>query len=293
MNMSENIKICVLGGDGRQTAVAQRLGQRYECAVWGVERVPDTAVRCDDWRDAVRGADAVVLPLPVSRDGKTLNGSDGVKLNEIVSAMRPSSFLCGGMIPNSVREMAAERCAAVYDYFESESVQIRNAVPTAEGTVAALIGEMPVTVDGMTVLVTGYGRCARTIAQKLILLGADVYAAARSEKDLAWAWVDGCAAITLDEMRECPPSCDAVVNTVPVRLIDGSVLGKLDSKTVVFDLSGGGVGVDADAARECGIKVIPLPSLPGKTSPETAGNIIADAILRKLGEHFEIGGTSR
>ena len=282
--MPDNIKIGVIGGDRRQTVVAERLGKRYECAAWGLERVPDCAVRCADWKDAARGAGAVILPLPVTRDGENLNSTE-IPLGEICSLLHEGVLLCSGMIPRSVHELAEERGAEVFDYYESESVQIRNAVPTAEGTIAALIGEMPVTIDGMTVVVTGYGRCARTLAKKLILLGAVVYAAARSEKDLSWAEVDGCVPIALKDYCEFPLACDAVVNTVPVKLFDGQVLEGIDPRTTLFDLTNGCAGIDTDAAERLGIKVVPLPSLPGKTSPETAGNIIADAVTKRICEH--------
>lgn len=291
--MPENIKVGLVGGDRRQTVVAERVGKKYECAAWGIDDVPECAVRCADWRSAVKGAEAVILPLPASRDGVYLNTDDGIKLDDICSAIGPGTLLCGGMIPSVVKAHAEERGAEVFDYYDSESVQIRNAVPTAEGTIAALIGEMPMTVSGMTVLITGYGRCARTLAQRLILLGASVYVAARSERDLAWASVDGCSVVTLEEFCDLPPECDAVVNTIPVRVIDERILSMLNPRTVIFDLSNGAAGVDGKAAEKYGMKVVILPSLPGKTSPRTSGDIIADAISRKLEERFESGGCAR
>ena len=290
--MAENRKICVLGGDGRQSAVAARLGRIYECAAWGIGNVPPCAVRCAGWRDAVRGADAVILPLPVTRGDGKLIGCD-VGLGEICAEMSRGSVLCGGMIPKFTEELAKERGFGVFDYYGSEAVQIRNAVPTAEGVIAALINELPVTVAGMTAAVTGYGRCARTLAQKLLLLGADVYAAARSERDLAWAAADGCAAVDLADFLTYPPRCDAIVNTVPVRLFCEDVLSSLDGGTVIFDISSGCVGVDREAVKSLGIKLVPLPSLPGKTAPETAGAIIAEEIAKKLDKFFKEDGARR
>ena len=43
-------------------------------------------------------------------------------------------------------------------------------------------------------------------------------------------------------------------------------------------------GVDFDAAKEAGVKVIWALSLPGKTAPITAGKIIKDTILNILNE---------
>ena len=43
-------------------------------------------------------------------------------------------------------------------------------------------------------------------------------------------------------------------------------------------------GVDVEAAAALGVKVIWALSLPGKTSPVTAGQIVADTILGILAE---------
>ena len=43
-------------------------------------------------------------------------------------------------------------------------------------------------------------------------------------------------------------------------------------------------GVDFEAAKEAGVKVIWALSLPGKTAPITAGKIIKDTILNILNE---------
>ena len=74
--MYENIKIGILGGDMRQAVLAGRLSSLgFEVAVWGFSQNSDIsgAVRCADFASAIKSADAIVLPLPVSRDGVTLN----------------------------------------------------------------------------------------------------------------------------------------------------------------------------------------------------------------------------
>jgi len=287
--MTETKKIGVLGGDLRQKYAVLRLCERYECAVWGFVCDDCRAVKCTDWQSAVRGADGVVLPLPVTRDGIRLNGlGDTPTLSEICLSLKPGAILCGGMLPQSMREAANERRAVTYDYYDAEEVQIKNALPTAEGAIAALMSEMPMTVAGMRIAVTGYGRVARTLALRLLSLGAAVSVTARGEKDLAWATVDGCATVRLEDFVRCPVACDALVNTVPVRLFGEETLASLDGNTVLFELAPG--GMDATAAEKTGHKLVSLPSLPGKTSPETAGYILGDAILKKLDAFFGEAG---
>lgn len=300
--MSENYKIGILGGDGRMLMTVKCLSEDCECAVWGYSSVYGTekeaylknAVRCIDYESAVRGSDAVVLPLPASVDGIRLNcplsGVNGensdVRLTEICEKMKPGSLLLGGLLPPLYKRYAEEHGINAIDYYDSEELQILNSVPTAEGAIKACIDELDCTISGMKAVVVGYGRVGRTLACKLKALGADVFAAARSKKDLSWAKCDGCIPVPLNEYKAVPVKCSAVFNTVPSLIFDGGLLSRLDKNTVIFELASKSSGVDLKTAAEYGIKVLPLPSLPGKNSPETAGEIICGVVGDIVRNHF-------
>ena len=304
MAEKENIKVGILGGDRRQLVTAECLANTYECAVWGFaavyggedEHYLQNTVRCADPESAVKCSDAVVLPLPVSTDGIRLNcplaaknGSGetpDVRLLAVCEKMPHGSILLGGMIPPVVKKYAAEHGVTALDYYESEELQIKNSVPTAEGAVAACIGALPFTIAGMRAAVFGYGRVGRTLAGRLRVLGADVFAVARSRKDLSNAACDGCIPVPLDEYRSFPLHCDAVFNTIPHRIFDAELLKRIPRGTVLFELATANAGVDLAAAEENGIRVIPLPSLPGKTAPRTAGEIICSIVRGMLDDHF-------
>ena len=148
----------------------------------------------------------------------------------------------------------------------------------------------PVTVSGMRAAILGYGRVGRTLAQRMLALGAKVTAAARSPKDLAWAEADGCDPMPLSLFLDSPPWCAAVFNTIPARCIGRETLAKLSRETVIFELASDGGGVDPADAKELGISLIPLPSLPGKTAPETAGRIICRTVCRRIRDFLGDGG---
>ena len=298
------------GGDGRMGAAFRVLLRAAdegfpglngaEFALWGagfteadgpagVSKEKGRTVRCKDAESAVREADAVILPLPVSRDGIRLNapgmGDDAPQVTELLGLMKPGAMVFGGRIPETACEVCRERGLLVTDYFEDEAFQIRNAVPTAEGAVAACIDALPVTVAGLSCTVLGYGRVGRTLARRLSALGAEVTAAARSPRDLAWAEADGCAPMSLADWRDNPPGHMAVFNTVPARILEADTLNKMKRGTVLFDLAPGTEGVRClrrEEAERAGIRVISLPSLPGKCAPETAGEIIGGAVLAAL-----------
>ncbi len=289
MNNKKTIhsKIAVIGGDMRQTAIADALiSKGADVASWGLPH--KTCV--SDWRAAVCHADALILPLPVTKDGIHVNAplheEDAPPLDDIISAAGRTSVILGGKIPSIVKKYAAEHGVALTDYFDHEELQIKNTLPTAEGAVEIAMHELPITLMGATVAVIGYGRVAKTLARTLIALKAHVTCAARSDTDLAWAEVDGCAPVRLESFLDVPRSPDVIFNTVPHMIIKRSTLEKLPSGTLIIDLATAPGGVEREAADELGIKTILASSLPGKMSPVTAGKIISStvtAILRREG----------
>ncbi|MCR4906445.1 MAG: hypothetical protein K6A33_10230 [Clostridiales bacterium] len=283
--MKDYGKIGILGGDARMSYAAERLADSAECAVWGIGgTLSSCAVRAADWQSAVRGADAVVLPLPVTRDGENLSAPgvrERVPLDGILDVMKTGAILFGGKLPPLFIACARERGIRAVDYYEDEAFQIAGAVQTAEGAVAACIDALPGTVSGMDCAVIGCGRVGRILANRLRALGAHVTVAARNPRDRAWAAADGCAPVELAGWLRDPAPVEAVFSTVPVPVLDADALGHFPPSAVFFELAD---GIDRHAAEERGLTVIALPGLPGKVSPKSAGESIAASVLCILGE---------
>ncbi len=294
--LDNNIKLAILGGDARQLAAARRLaGLGFETAVWGLGQGSDAlggAVRCDRWDDAVAACHAVILPLPASADGVRVNcpmadpeSPQRLKLAKLLDAMPTGAPVLGGRFTPAFKSMAEAAGHRAWDYFESEELQIKNAVPTAEGAISIAMNELPVTLHGSRAAVIGYGRVGRTLARLLTALGAHVTVAARKGVDLAWAANCGCDTLRIQvhdgvsSLSALGSGYDVIFNTVPYWLFDGNVLAGICRSTLIIDLASAPGGVDSRAAGECGVRVIWALSLPGKCSPYTAGNIICDTIL--------------
>ena len=296
--MKDKIKIGVLGGDLRQSVVCSLFAkQNIECAVWGVDGLStetnlNNIVRSADWKGALGGAEALILPLPLTTDGVRLNMGKNTsrsdiyvpRLTEIIQSVSKTCVILGGKIPINVKRFACENNVCMYDYYESEEFQIKNAVPTAEGAIAVAIREMDITLSGSSAYIIGYGRIGRTLALRLISLGAHVTCVARSKRDLAWAECDGCSTVRLSSYKTSPAACDVIFNTVPHVLFDSEVIGALPYGQLFIDLASLNGGIDSEAAEKHGIKVIKALSLPGKCSPVTAGRIIFDSAREILGE---------
>ena len=294
-----NIKFSVLGGDLRQLAIARKLSSLgFETAVWGLgvgtDEIGD-AVRCDAWEDAVKKSKVWVLPLPASADGVYVNcpmcraeESQRLRMSVLLDAADGQTMIMGGRFTPLFKSRADEKNIKLIDYFNSEELQIKNAIPTAEGAIAIAMNELPITLHGSRVAVVGYGRVGKTLSDMLVSLGAHVTVAARKSTDLAWADARKCSRLQIQvkngqsSLTELGKDYDVVFNTVPCWIFDADVLKHFDTNTLFIDLASAPGGVDTKTASALGLKVIWALSLPGKCSPFTAGNIICDSILETL-----------
>lgn len=298
MTMTEKMKLAVLGGDGRQIVMARTLAEYgYPVKLWGLGQCRGEiggARFCDTWEDAVGDSDAVILPLPASADGVRihcpLHESDVfLRVTTLLDAIG-GKRLYGGRLTEPIRNIAEQKQVTWTDYYESEILQLKNALPTAEGAIAIAMQELPVTIDGVSAAVIGYGRIGALLADKLHALGAHVTVYARRLEQLTVAALhhhktqklfleDGSSALFA-----LPSDCRVVFNTVPHRLMTREVLRKLPPKCVLIDLASAPGGIDHAAAAELGIRSVWGTALPGKCTPESAGRFIADT-LRELLEH--------
>ena len=297
--MKKQSKIAVLGGDMRHLAVAKSLCdadlQVYTSGLCAAAE--NHGIKCcDSLEDAIFGASAVVLPLPVSMDDNTLNcpaclGKDRITLDKIIELVDKNSLLLGGRIPKRMLDAAQKKGIEVYDYFLSEPLQIKNAYLTAEAAVSIAMNSLNKRLGEANFAITGSGRISRFLAYILKRLGAEVTVAARNAESLTYFSLEGCDTLLIHSTDVgCPrwyaslqKDYDIIFNTVPAWLFDREFLEGADKKLLIIELASSPGGVDVCAARELSANVMWAPSLPGKYAPESAGRIISECILDVLG----------
>ena len=282
--------VTILGGDTRQISLAARLQEnQLSVRAYGlpVELLPEGIDFCSDWKGAIKDAGAIILPLPVSPDGVRISlplapSAECIRIDELFTLVPKNALLAGGRFSPAVRALAEEKEIPFFDYFKSEELQQKNALPTAEGAISILMREIPRTVSGLSVGVTGYGRVARALVKLLLAMGARVTVAARKEADIKSAAALGCRTVHLVNGHSLTALCretDVIFNTVPHWIFSADILADMPRRSLIIDLASAPGGVDAAAATAHGIRVIWALSLPGKYAPVTAGEIIADTLL--------------
>ena len=282
----------VLGGDLRFVYLAGALAEDgFSVITAGFDHtdLPHCVTGCTQTAQAVKGAEFVILPLPVTTDGTTLNAPfsrSSVSLADVVACLRPGQTVLGGQLqPAFLRELE-EKGVRAFDYFSREELIVQNAVPTAEGAVQLALEELPITLAGSSCLVTGFGRVAKAVCRRLYALGADVTVAARRVSDRALAGTLGYAAMPLDALADAG-TFDAVFNTVPALILNEPILRTFPKTTLIVDLASRPGGVDFAAAAGLGLTTIWALSLPGRVAPKSAGVIIKDTVLNILKEEGE------
>lgn len=287
--MSKPETFAVIGGDLRYVYLAGALAEDgYKVIAVGFDNtdLPPCVVGCTDASQAITLSDAVILPMPVTTDGKLVNAPFTrlcLPLEQVYAAVKPTQLVFGGGISPEVSDAFVRREVTALDYLKREELAVRNAVPTAEGAIQLALEELPVTIDGSSCLITGYGRIGKVLARLLTSMGAKITVAARKCADRAWARVQGCRAVSIDELTTLP-SFDVVFNTVPTLLFDRRVLASLDRRTLLIDLASRPGGVDFHAAADLHLKTVWALSLPGRVAPKTAADIIKTTVMNMVRE---------
>lgn len=278
------VKIAVIGGDRRQAVLASLLAEDgYECAVYGLDGANiGGATKCADIESAIEGAEAVILPLPVSRNGKTVNAplyTGDISINTINTLAPQYVPFLGGMIKE--KDFPGR---TVRDYYKEEELQVLNTVPTAEGAVAIAMNEMPTTINGSKTLIMGFGRVGKTLGLVLRGLGALVTVATRNATERAVCEILGFEVVDYPALNRSICAFGLIFNTVPAVLLTEELLENVADGTPVIDLATHPGGVDASAAERLGKNVIWALGLPGKVAPVTAGRYIKKTVCAILKE---------
>lgn len=245
-----------------------------------------TVTEKDGSEDDPPQTEAVILPVPMTRDGVHVYApsADKPMTLETLAASLPGGtrVFCG--MAGKAADLFYRRGIRLYDYAQREEFAIRNAVPTAEGAAEILLRTLPVTVHGAAILVTGYGRTARACAALLDAMGAHLTVAARRCSALADADAHGYRGLYLREIARFMGQFDAVINTVPAAVLTERELSAMRRDCPVIEIASAPYGIDFEAARRLGVSVQIAPSLPGKIAPKTAGVILAETVLNILRE---------
>lgn len=267
----------IIGGDRRQEellALLRRDG--YTVAACGVAGEMD-------W-DAAVAAEVVILPLPLCKEGDTLN-IEGPRrgAGALFRQLRRDQLILAGQVKPAQAALAAELDLKLVDYFQREGLTVANAAATAEGTVQVILEHLERSLLGSQCLVLGFGRIGKLLCHRLTAMGTRVTAAARRPESLAWARAYGYETADIGRLEGNLGAFDVVVNTVPEPVFGADRLRELKPDCLCVDVASV-QGIDLSAAEALGLECIWARGLPGKLMPKTAGAVIRDTVYTIIKE---------
>ncbi len=255
--------------------MAERLKEK------GIECVLFTPEIFKDGRKEI--FDGVVFALPGMKSS-VVNCEYAVSLDEILSLVRKGGYVFGAMADEAFREKISSRSLVDFDYYSREELTILNAGLTAEGVLEIVLSESKITLCGLEILVTGYGRTGQAITEILSRNLISVTVAARKESDRVKAKMRKMKAVSFSEIGEIAEHFDFVINTVPSEVIDERLLERFRYDCVFVEVASKPYGINICSAENQNRKLIVASSLPGKSVPRSAGFFIADTIMNILKE---------
>lgn len=280
-------KIAIIGGDLRIVKLIEMLAKDgYEINTFGLEKAEsigkiDNVKVCKTMEEAINeDIEIVIGPIPLSSNNKDINtpfSEEEITLEHLSENIIGKKFIAGN-IKKELYELCEEKKVDIIDLLDREELVILNTISTAEGAIQIAMEETTRTIHGSNILVLGFGRVGKILANMLKGIGANVYCEARKNVDLAWIKAYGYEPVRLNEIDKKLKNFQIIVNTIPAMILDEQKLEKIDKDCLIIDLASNPGGVDKTAAKKHGIKTIWALSLPGKVAPLTSAEFIKDTI---------------
>ncbi|SFM31365.1 dipicolinate synthase subunit A [Gracilibacillus orientalis] len=289
--MQKTKQIAIIGGDARYLPLIHALKtiDQLNIRILGFEQVEQsyTGVMQSTIENLdTSKLDGIILPITgIDDEGyvETMFSNEKIQLTETWFQGLPENCVVFTGISNQKLDQHIENNKLkLIKLMERNDVAIYNSIPTAEGAIMLAIQHTDFTIHHANVFIFGYGRVGETTANSFAGLGANVAVISKEETDLARVYQRRWGAYSLDQAKNYMDECQILINTIPAKVVDKSLIEKMNNQAIIIDLASKPGGIDFEYAKTRGIKAIHALGLPGMVAPTTAGEILADRIAKIL-----------
>ncbi len=198
--------------------------------------------------------DFLLTDVPVRQD-----------LSDILQVLPPHVVVVGGNLQGFLYNNRK-----TIDLLQDPVYVAQNASITAHCAVKLMLNQLPVSLVGLPVLIVGWGRIGKCLADLLRKMGARVSVFARKEADNGMLSALGYSVGNLNDLH----CYRIIVNTAPAMVLDRAALSTCRQDCLKIDLASvpGMEGEDIIWAR----------GLPGKEMPESSGLLIAQRTIHYM-----------
>ena len=222
-------------------------------------------------------AHLVLLPIPTSRDGICVTGTD-IPLSETLSGVEEGSVVVGYGLPKDYLNEVAARGGRALDISLDEDFLCENAYLTAVGTLGYILTTDTRAPRDRVFGIVGYGRIGSRLLRLLLFLGARVVI--YTSRHLTNIELGECGVHSVCISGESDgkydfSGIDILINTAPRDMSASFPEGKVPLGMRVLELASGKNFSGVEGVEE-------LTSLPGRMYPASSGLAYAEAALKLL-----------
>ena len=282
----------VLGGDLRNVKLAGMLaddGNRvYSFGQDRSDEILDDGriEKCTSLKTAMEKAQVIIGPVPFSSNEDSINAPfahDKIMIDDLMKTNKGKIFISGS-IKDDLKKKLDEKYMEVIDIMKRDDLAILNTIATAEGTIEVAIKNTDKILQGSRVLILGFGRVGKIVANKFSKMSALVTCAARKVSDLAWIKAYGYNSLNINDMLYDLKEFDIIINTVPQTILRERELKHIDAEALLIDLASSPGGIDGKIAKSMGLNFIWALALPGRIAPSSSAKFIKDTVYTILEE---------
>lgn len=282
----------VLGGDLRNVKLAGMLaddGNRvYSFGQDRSDEILDDGriEKCTSLKTAMEKAQVIIGPVPFSSNEDFINAPfahDKIMIDDLMKTNKGKIFISGS-IKDNLRKQLDEKYMEVIDIMKRDDLAILNTIATAEGTIEVAIKNTDKILQGSRVLILGFGRVGKIVANKFSKMSAIVTCAARKVSDLAWIKAYGYNSLNINDMLYDLKEFDIIINTVPQTILRERELKHIDAEALLIDLASSPGGFDGKMAKSMGLNFIWALALPGRIAPSSSAKFIKDTVYTIIEE---------
>lgn len=285
--MKKSVNIAFIGGDNRAAHAAGYLcALGYEVGYCGCKSdMHPQAVKIERVGDALDFADAVILPIPVSRDDKTVSYSGGVLLSQITNALprRKKISFFGGIVPKSFKNELEILGHGVFDYAECENYLQVSATLTADAFFDFIKDKNFGVLENQTAAVCGLGRIGKRLVSALAGQNTQINVLSSKTAEQVGLYPENVRFFSYDQAKDALFGCSVVINTAPANVIGIQAVKALPENGVFYELASAPFGIDGECAKYLGARYQKALGLPGIYYPKESGELIAKSVLEQLG----------
>jgi hypothetical protein len=219
-----------------------------------------------------------LLPIPTSRDGANLTGTDISVLAPAID-LDGSDLVCGYAIPEYARDAMLSSGARVYDGALDEEFLSKNARLTAIGALAYILGSIKAEPADISFGVIGYGRIGSLLSSYLLFLGARLTVYTTRHALRLRLGENGIGSVLIGDPMPSLCGVDILINTAPIPLSNGFPDGVIPQGMRVIELASGENFGDIKGIER-------LPSIPDRMYPESSATVYFEAIKKYMNEVF-------